>query len=324
MSLRQLDQESRKEFEVAKSSEIQSWLRHEAVTAALRSQYHHRDIMKMRCVLRYKESGKPKARLVIIGHHDPHVGSDVRTEALVASRRGRSLFFMATAHNQFSIENGNVKNAFLQGTFDDTTNGELAAEPVPELRKALNLREDEIVVLTRACYGLIDAPRLWWKSLVRDTQQLGWRSCRHEPCLMTWHVRGKHSRGLMCFHVDDVMISGPKNDPEFKRMMDNVKRLYAWEQQEFDQCGCRLRQATYKSVTVDQESYAWKIGLITMSAHRRKHMSETLSEEEHTTLLAKRCELNCLTTRTMIQLLAPLRSVSTTRRKQPQHKVSRI
>ena len=48
VTLRQLDQKGRKEFEVAKSAEIQSWLRYEAVTAALRSQYHHRDIMKMR------------------------------------------------------------------------------------------------------------------------------------------------------------------------------------------------------------------------------------------------------------------------------------
>ena len=172
VSLRQLDKESREDFDIAKSAEIQSWLQYEAVTAALRSQYHHRDIMKMRWLLRYKESGKPKARLVIIGYHDPRVGSDVRTEAPVASRRGRSLFFMATAHNQFSIEKGDVKNAFLQSTFDDSVNGELAAEPVPALRKALNLREDEIVVLTKACYGLIDTPRRWWKSLVRDTQQL--------------------------------------------------------------------------------------------------------------------------------------------------------
>ena len=61
----------------------------------------------------------------------------------------------------------------------------------------------------------------------------------------------------MCFHVDDIMISGPKNDPEFKRMMDKVKSLYEWgewERNEFDQRGCRIRQATDKSVTVDQES----------------------------------------------------------------------
>ena len=97
VSLRQLDKRAREEFDIAKSAEIQSWLRYEAVTAALRSQYHHRDIMNMRWVLRYKESGQPKARLVIIWvYHDPRVGTDVRTEAPVASRRGRSLFFMAT------------------------------------------------------------------------------------------------------------------------------------------------------------------------------------------------------------------------------------
>ena len=47
VSLRQLDKEARKEFDIAKSAEIQSWLRYEAVTAALRSQYHHRDIMRV-------------------------------------------------------------------------------------------------------------------------------------------------------------------------------------------------------------------------------------------------------------------------------------
>ena len=126
-----------------------------------------------------------------------------------------------------TIEKWDVKHTFLQGTFDDKTHGELAAEPVSELRKALNLREDDMVVHTKACYGLFDAPRRWWKSLVRDTQQLGWRSYRHEPCLMTWHVRGR-LKGLVCFRVDDVMISGPKGDPEFKRMLDKVKRLYEW------------------------------------------------------------------------------------------------
>ena len=64
-----------------------------------------------------------RSTLVIIGYHDPRVGSDVRTQAFVASRRGRSLFFMATAHNQFSIEKEDVKKAFLQGTFDDKTHG---------------------------------------------------------------------------------------------------------------------------------------------------------------------------------------------------------
>ena len=93
-------------------------------------------------------------------------------------------------------------------------------------------------------------------------------------------------------------------------------RLYEWcewEQHEFDQCGCRIRQATDKSVTVDQESYARKINLITMSAQRRKHLSETLSAEEHTILMAKRGELNLLATQSMIQLLAPLSLIDTSK-----------
>ena len=76
--------------------------------------------MKMRWFLRYEESGKPKARLVIIGYHDPRVGSDVRT-----------------AQNQFSIERGDVKNAVLKGTFDNKTHGELAAEPVFQFVRCL-------------------------------------------------------------------------------------------------------------------------------------------------------------------------------------------
>ena len=135
--------------------------------------------------------------------------------------------------------------------------------------KLSSKRDDEVAMLTKACYGLVDAPRRRWKSLVRDTQQLGWRSCRHVPCLMTWHVRGR-LKGLRCFHVDDIMISGPAEDSEFRRMMDQVKRPCEWERHEFDQCGCRIRQATDKSITADQEVYAGKIGLIAMSAHRCK------------------------------------------------------
>ena len=130
---------------------------------------------------------------------------------------------------------------------------------------------------------------------------------------MTWHVRGK-LKGLMCFHVDDVMISGSENDREFKRMMDKVKSLYEWrewKEHEFDQCGCRIRQAMDKSTTIDQEVYCRKFCLITMSTHRRKHMSEILSEEEHSTLMAKRGELHWLATQSMIQLLALLSLIDT-------------
>ena len=100
--------------------------------------------MKMRCVLLCKESGKPKARLVIRGYHGPRVGSEVRGTCGVTSWK-KSLLHGHGSQTVLLRAKGDVKNAFLQGTCHDAPPGELAAEPVPTLRKALNLRDDELL-----------------------------------------------------------------------------------------------------------------------------------------------------------------------------------
>ena len=47
-----------------------------------------------------------------------------------------------------SVLHWDVKNAFLQGAFDDSVvNGELVAEPVPELRKALLFSQRRVTAL---------------------------------------------------------------------------------------------------------------------------------------------------------------------------------
>ena len=104
--------------------------------------------------------------------------------------------FSWLAHNQFSIEKGDVKNAFLQGTFDDVPPGELAPEPVPELRRALNMRDDEIAMLTKACFGLIDAPRRWLEVICPrhatvGLAQLPTRAMSHDLA-RSWMTQGAH------------------------------------------------------------------------------------------------------------------------------------
>ena len=120
----------------------------------------------------------------------------------------------------------------------------------------------------------------------------------------------------MYFHVDDIMISGPKNDPESKRMMDKVKSLYEWANgnvtNSISVAAEYVKQQTSPSRLIKRVTLG-KIDLITMSAHRRKHMTETLSDSEHTTLMAKRGELNWLATQSMIQLLAPLSLIDTSK-----------
>ena len=94
--------------------------------------------MRVRWVLRYKESGKPKARLVIIGYHDPRVGSDVQTEAPVASRREEVCFSWQPLTISSPLKRRTSRTRSCKVRLTTTlSNGELAAEPVPELRKAL-------------------------------------------------------------------------------------------------------------------------------------------------------------------------------------------
>ena len=95
--------------------EIQSWLlKYHAVKAALHSQIGAKNVMKMRRILRFKDSGQAKAPLVIITM-TPASEVKVRTEAPVLSRRGRSLHRTKVAQNRLKLRKGEMKNSYLQG-----------------------------------------------------------------------------------------------------------------------------------------------------------------------------------------------------------------
>ena len=84
-SMTKLDVHQLKNMRDAMTREIQSWLKYHAMKAALRSQFAAKDVMQMRWILRFKDSGQAKSR-VIIGCHDPRIAGEVRIEALVLSR----------------------------------------------------------------------------------------------------------------------------------------------------------------------------------------------------------------------------------------------
>ena len=54
---------------------------------------------------------------------------------------------------------------------------------------------------------------------------------------------GKELIGLICFHVDDVMVAGRAGDPRWQKMHESIAALYewgSWEIGKFGQCGCRV------------------------------------------------------------------------------------
>ena len=129
-----------------------------------------------------------------------------------------------------------AKGAFLQGRRLDR---EVAVEPVPELREAYGLRDDEVLLLTKAVYGLVDAPREWWLCLDAHFQENGWMVIGTEPC--TWRLyAGDQLIGLAICHVDDLLISGDEDHPVFQEALASLRKRFkwgTWETESFTQCG---------------------------------------------------------------------------------------
>ena len=96
---------------------------------------------------------------------------------------------------------------------------------------------------------------------------------------------------MLCYHVDDIMIAGNENDEEYQKALSDVRSKYewgSWEEKEFEMCGCHVAQGHDGSITLDQTSYARAIEPIPLTAHRRKHEHEKLTQAEHKEVLAKR------------------------------------
>ena len=58
----------------------------------------------------------------------------------------------------------------------------MGLEPTKELRHALKLKENEIVKLNKSAYGLVDAPYLWYCTLIDELVSLGMEVSPFDPC----------------------------------------------------------------------------------------------------------------------------------------------
>ena len=57
-------------------------------------------------------------------------------------------------------------------------------------------------MLRKAVYGLKDAPRVWYETVVRVVTEMGGRRSRMDATFFVWRKRGRII-GIMVKHVDD-------------------------------------------------------------------------------------------------------------------------
>lgn len=260
--LSKLSKEEIQKFEVAKASEVSNWLREVACKKAIGHVPSNR-VMRMRWILTYKQSGSPKARIVIVGFEDPDLLS-FNTTSPTMSRRTRQLMLTYAATMEWPLLKGDVKSAFLEGEASQDSR-EVFAWPVKELAAAMGVGSHQPVKINKACYGLVNAPAEWHKSVVSAMKQAGFTVMDTEPCCWKLCEVNEHGEtvvvGLSAGHVDDFLFCGDECNEKYRLALHFLYDKFIWtpwEVDNFEHCGVQVCQTMRKDFVLDQSRFCRK------------------------------------------------------------------
>ena len=274
-------------FEAAKGVEVKNFIIAKVFELLPASQRPREDeIMKMRWILTWKvtEGGgtKAKARAVILGYLDPDY-EHRPTASPTMTRTTRQLMLQICAQNSFKLQKGDVSGAFLQGR---NLHRHMFCIPTPEICKALNIPEGMATRLTKACYGLVEAPLEWYLTVSAFLSDLGFRRLYSDPCAWVFYEKGRLV-GIISGHVDDFLFGGSNDDPKWLELKRKIQERFTWtgwEEDDFIQCGVRIRQMHDHSFKLSQSAYIDQLREIPLTAERRKHRGEATSDRKKSLL----------------------------------------
>jgi len=61
-----------------------------------------------------------------------------------------------------------------------------------------------IFKVSKAMYGLIQSPKLWYNELTKFLCEHGFKTCKADECILYRNRKGKHV--LLILYVDDILI----------------------------------------------------------------------------------------------------------------------
>lgn len=226
---------------------------------------------------------KPKARLVVLGYMDPKL-EEIPRDSPTLNKTSRMLILQAIATHSWQLMSFDIKAAFLQGK--PQAGRIMGLEPVPELRRALQMTPQEIGQLQKGAYGLINAPYLWYCALVTELLQLGMEVSPFDPC--TFVLRDKDDpqklAGVLGIHVDDGLCGG---NQQFQDLLTKLESRYPFGAKKigsFTFTGIEISQQPDYSIILSQSSYVRKIKPIPIEVNRRTQPDAAVTEAERALL----------------------------------------
>lgn len=160
---------------------------------------------------------KRKARLVAKGYSQREGVDFDEVFAPVARMETIRILLALGAHKGWPIYQLDVKSAFL--------NGDLQEEVYVSQPQGFVVQGEEMKVykLSKALYGLRQAPRAWYSKVHKCFIDLGFERSSNEPTLYTKHQGHAHIL-LLCIYVDDIVYMGSSQEMllDFKGTMMKV------------------------------------------------------------------------------------------------------
>ena len=286
---RKLSDVEYKAFQEAKAVEVKNFIAaraFEALPSHMRPP--EEKAIKMRWLLTWKirEDGtsKPKARAILLGYQDPEYETR-ETTSPVMTRQSRQLLFAAAGRFKWLVRKGDVTGAFLQGREYPK---ELYCIPCDEILQEMGLPPGSITRVKRGCYGLVDAPLEWYRSVSTFLDELGFIKSWADPCTWLWKPKGI-LKGMISGHVDDFLFAGPQKDKEWDSLVAKIQEKFKWtdwEKDTFVQCGVRVEAQSDGSFQLSQSQYVEKVPEVFISASRKKMPNEATTEKEKSALRA--------------------------------------
>ena len=266
VQVRRLSDYNRAPSQRAKTKEVNSFLKNEAVRKCLsndevRRVYDSNRIIKARWVLTWKctppdeieqakseaatdpetvlskdGSRKAKAWIVLLGFQHPSLlDRSFKTSAPVQSMIGRNLIYLLAVQEQWEIHGLDLATPFLQ-TRRTEADAEIWTTGAAELRSALGILEGGLMRVLRNIYGSTTAPRGLWLYLHKTLVSLGATPILGERCLWAWFSKteleasGRFPRllGVMGGHVDDFHCCGNFQSPERQKIYNQILAAYTW------------------------------------------------------------------------------------------------
>ena len=158
----------------------------------LKQQGQEDRILPTKIARRYKPGEQPgepamkKSRLCIRGDLDPDI-LDLERFSPTLNTVNFNVLLQIAANENMKATVGDLKNAFCQSQPLHRPKGRLYFQQPKE--GVSGLHPEQIVQIIAGCYGLVDAPLHWRKSLTEDLKALGYEMSALDPCIMKLYDR---------------------------------------------------------------------------------------------------------------------------------------